>query len=601
MIDIPPNSPSSNPSSSPIGDANRIPPAEQRRRRFAAIWLIPVIALVVTAYLGIRSYATHGPLITIVLKTADGISSGQTQVKYKAVTVGTVEDIALLPDRSAIVVKVRMAAAADSMLTDHARFWVVRPRLNAANISSLSTLVSGTYIQLEPGAPGGIDQRQYLGLDNPPDVAPDEPGTQYTLKADNLGSINAGSSVYYRDLEVGQVISVEGNDAFAPMHINIFVRAPFDKFVRADSRFWGASALTIKNGAGGFQVQLQSFQAFMIGGVAFETPGFAENEPQAPARSEYVFYHSHQIAEASVGTQKLSFITYLHSSINDLASGSPVEIYGMPVGHVTDVRLSVDPAKNDVRVRVAFDIQPEETLSNGMNASLVDYPAIIRQMVQNGMRAKIESSGLVIGQQIVSLEFIPQGSGQSVPQLTTENGVTVLPGDAGGIGGLTEAMGDIAVKLNRIPFDEIGANLNHLLAGANKTVNGPDLQQAIHALAQTMANARDLSRTAKESATPALQRLPDISAQLQQAVQHANDFLGGVNNSYGAQSDFNRNARRVLDQANEAARSIRLLADYLERHPEALLQGKTLSTGKAPVDNADVPPATPAPAASPEE
>lgn len=578
----------------PIGDAHHIPPTEQRRRRFAAIWLIPIIAALITVYLGARSYSSHGPLITITFKTAEGLIAGQTQVKYKAVALGTVEDISLNPDHTGVEVHVRMVAASESMLTDQAKFWVVRPRLNAGNLASLSTLVSGTYIQLDPGKLSDNKTREFAGHENPPDITPDEAGTQYVLKANSLGAINNGSGVYYRDMEVGQVISVNAENGFAPISMVIFVRSPYDKFVRADSRFWSVSGLSIKNGGDSFQVQMQSFQALMIGGVAFETPIAAETQQQAPAKSEYVFYHTHQAAEVASNSRHIDFVTYMQSSVHDLAPGSPVEIYGIPVGHVSEVRLAADKESNTPAVRVAFDIDTEQALGNKLAGDVVDYPTMIEHMVQNGMRVKIESSNLVIGQQIVSLEFSPQaGTAASTATLPQENGAIVLPSESSGLNNLTNSLGEVVSKLNRIPFDTIGASLNHLMLTADKTISGPDMQGAIHSLAITMANARDLSVTAKENATPALQRLPDISAQLQQATEHANEFLNSVDNSYGAHSDFNRNAKHVLEQANDAARSIRLLADYLERHPEALLQGKTLSTGQIPASpegfNADAP------------
>ena len=588
MTNFPPDDKYSRPL--PIADAHRIPAAEQRRRRFAAIWLIPIVAALITLYLGARSYSSHGPLVTISFKTAEGLNAGQTQVKYKAVTLGTVEEIVLKPDGSGVEVRVRMVSAAEPMLTTQARFWVVRARLNAANLSSLSTLVSGTYIQLDPGKSAGVKSDSFTGFDNPPDITPDENGTLYVLKANSLGAINNGSGVYYRDMEVGQVISINADNGFDPISMTVFIRAPYDKFVRADSRFWSASGLSIKGTGDGFQVQLQSFQALMIGGVAFETPSYAESESQAPAKSEYVFYHTHQESIATSNAKHLDFVTYMHSSVHDLAAGSPVEIYGIPVGHVSDVRLTADQQQNQPLVRIAFDIDMEQALGNHPSTEIIDYPAMMEHMVQSGMRVRVESSNLVIGQQIVSLEFVPQNDGaSSSKQLPRENGALVLPSESGGLNGLTDALGDVVNKLNHIPFEAIGANLNHLMATADRTMSGSDLQGAIHSLALTMANARDLSATAKENATPALERLPDISAQLQQAVEHANEFLGSVDNSFGAHSDFNRDARRVLEQADDAARSTRLLADYLQRHPEALLQGKTLSPGQPAGYNADAP------------
>jgi paraquat-inducible protein B len=196
----------------------------------------------------------------------------------------------------------------------------------------------------------------------------------------------------------------------------------------------------------------------------------------------------------------------------------------------------------------------------------------MHDLVQKGLHATLESSDLLIGHDVIALEYAPEKEPAPVEM---EEDALLIPGSGGGMGNIANALGTVAGKLNQIPFDEIGNHLNHLLASADNNFGGPEMKKAVHDLAETLANAQKVSESANQNLTPALQKLPDISNQLQNAVAQANAFMSSVNTGYGEDSDFHRNVKRVVDEVNDAARSIRLLADYLDRHPEALLAGKS--------------------------
>jgi paraquat-inducible protein B len=548
-------------------DLESFPPADEKRRRFSGIWILPIVAALISGYLAIRSYMEHGPDIAISFKSAEGLSVGQTQIKYKAVTLGTVKSIELKPDLSGILVKASMTSSARNFLTDHAKFWVVRPQLNAANISDFQLLVSGTYIQIEPGAPGGDKRTSFTGLEQPPDMRSDQSGRVYLLKAAKLGPIGIGSPVYFRDIEAGQILNYDIGDGTGPIILSVFVRDPYAQFVRPDSRFWNVSGVNVKL-SGGLHIEFQSLQSLLSGGIAFGMPDKAVNEQQAEARTTFPLYNTKQEADMADGV-RFHCVSYFQSAIKDLAPGSPVQIYGVYVGEVTDVKLVFDPEQNKSRIRVAFDIKPNLAFGAAAdnNEDTVD---IMHNLVQKGMRATLSSSDLVAGYQLLSLQFSPKS--QPV-EIANEGDAMIVPGVAGS--DISGAVADIAGKLGQIPFDQIGDHLNHLLTSADTTFGGPEMKQAVHDLADTMSNAQKITKAADENLTPALQKLPEISNQLQSAIAHANEFMGSVNSGYGENSDFHRSVKRVMDEVNDASRSIRLLADYLDRHPEALLAGKS--------------------------
>ena len=548
-----------------------LPEVQVKKHRFSSIWLIPIVAALVAGYLGARSYTEHGPVVKLFFRTADGLSAGQTAVKYKSVVLGTVESIQLRKDRSGVTVRVRMLEKTDGILTDHARFWVEKQHLTTTDISDI---VSGTYIQVDPGEPGGKPQTVFTGLENQPALPADEPGTTYTIDTQRLGSITAGAPVFYRDINVGKVLGYEIGDGTGPITLHVFVRSPYDAFVKSTSYFWNASGFSVKMGPNGLSIELQSLQTVLAGGIAFGTPVGAMKMEQADGKRVFSLYEDRRLAEAGSYGRPVACVTYMQSSVKDLAPGSAVQIFGIDVGEVTDVRLVVDP-QGSAKVRVAFELEPERVFGADSGA---DAGQIIGQLVQNGMRVKMESSSLIAGTEVLSLEFAPK---TEVAEVSTEDGLLVLPGEAGGGGmdGITGALGDIAAKLDRIPFDQIGQHLDHLVMTADKTIGGPEMQQAVKSLEATLANAQELTEQAKQNLGPAMQRLPQISQQLQDAVTQANAFMASVNNGYGQDSDFQRSTKRVLDEANEAARSIRLLADYLDHHPEALIEGKAPDKG----------------------
>jgi paraquat-inducible protein B len=546
----------------------RLVDAVLRRRRFNLIWLVPIIAGGISIYLAVKFLSDRGPLITLSFLTADGITAQQTEVKHKAVSLGMVENVHLSADLKRAVVHVRMKAEALPFLTDHAHFWVVRPRLTPGNVSGLETLVSGAYIEADPGEPGGAPARAFTGLEEPPAVRSDEPGTTFWLSAPRLGSIGPATPVFYRDVTVGEVLSYDIGNGVGPVRIHVFVKAPFDKFVHDATHFWNASGVSLSLGAQGIHVEFGSLQALLAGGIAFETPrAMAASKPSAPDQA-FKLFDSETDADAAGAEDNIPLVAYFDSSVAGLARGAEVEVFGLQVGTVTDVRLTLGAAGTGTRARVAFDLQPERVFANAQVRLEAAPSQAVAALVREGMRAVLESSNLITGQKAISLQYVP---GPAAP-LGHEGNVLVVPSQGGGLDNITASISDIAGKLDKIPFDEIGHDLASALKSVDRTVSGPDMQNALRQLSATLTDISHLARHADEGLTPALKRLPQLSADLQQAVARANALLG--EGGIGSNSDMQRNLGRLLDQVNEAARSIRLLADFLDRHPEALILGR---------------------------
>lgn len=478
---------------------------------FSAVWIIPIVAAFIALYMGWHSYSQSGPVITIAFNSAEGVVAGQTQIKYRAVAMGTVSDIRLDPKFQKVLVKVKMTAAAQDLITDKTQFWIVRPRLTPGNLSGIETLVSGSYIQCDPGLTKGAPQTSFVGLEEAPATRSDEKGQTFKLQADRLGSIGRGSPIYYRDIAVGEVLNYDIGNGFGPLTLTIFVREPYNKMINNSSRFWNTSSLLVNLGPTGLQLQLQSLQALFSGGIAFYTP---KRESDAPDNNQvFLLYPNKQEADLADFKKPIAFISYFDSSFKNIGPGSPVYIRGIQVGEVKTVKLVMDYDNTSIKVQVHFTLQSERAFLQSKVDS-IDPLLVTQHLVEKGLRVKVDSGGILPGQNGLSLEFVPNAA----PAEAYRDGDYIfMPSQPGGGGfdAIVDALSDIAAKLNHIPLEQISANLNNLLTTANGAVKGLD-----------------------------------------------------------SNSDFQRDARRTLDQVNDAARSIRLLAEYLNHHPEALIRGR---------------------------
>ncbi|TPG44892.1 MCE family protein [Roseomonas nepalensis] len=561
------------------GDGREAPPgpgvaeATTRRRRFSFVWLVPLAALLVAGYLGWRSLSDRGPLVTVTFRNADGLTAGQTAVRYKAVQVGTVEAVRLSDDLRQVRAAIRMNAEIAPRLTERARFWVVRPRLTAGNVSGLETIVSGSFIEFDPGSEQGEARRDFTGLDDPPGVRSDEPGRVFTLEARRAGSLDRGSPVIFHDVNVGEVLGLDAPGLDGKVNLRAFVRAPYDRYLREGSRFWNASGVNLRVGAEGVKLELESLRALLSGGVAFDTPSEFQDQPPVPDGARFQLYEDLEAAIAATSKERLEFLVYFDGSVRGLGPGAPVEMRGVRIGSVLDRSLEFVPADETFRVPVHLAIEPSRISfpEAGAVRTKEDVLSFTRRMVERGLRAQLQSASLLTGQMLVSLDFHPDAA---PAEARLQGGDIVLPSLGGG-SDLMGALSGVAGRIERLPLDEIGRNLNAALASVNGLVGGPELRGAVGALSGALEGVQELVRTADAGLTPLMRRLPGIASNLDQAIGRANAAVASIQRGYGGDSTVNRELERLLARANDTARSVRLLAEYLDRHPEALIRGRT--------------------------
>lgn len=543
----------------------------RRSRRVPVIWLIPIIAIAIGAWLAWDTISKEGPKITITFDSAEGLQAGQSQLRFRDIVLGTVKSLALAPDNSHVIVTIDTTRQAGPLLTDKTVFWVVKPRLFAGNLSGLDTLLSGAYVGMLPGTTAGKPQRTFTGHEDPPVLGAHVPGHTFLLRATKVGSISAGSPVFFRDLNVGEVLGWDVEDMARRVVIHAFVRSPYDRYVNDDTRFWNASGMSVNLGAAGVELQIESLRALLLGGIAFSTPDEQANAPMSVEDHVFPLFANEKAAEAASYTREIPLVSYFNGSVRGLAAGSEVVMHGLVVGHVTNVSITYDRATDTVVAPVQYEVEPERIVGVGKRVFATTRETM-EDVLRHGLRASLASANLITGQQMISLDFAKNAP--PVP-LEMQGNAFVLPtAEGSGLAGLQASVGALLDKVSEVPFREIGDNLNRLLKTTNSTISGPELQQALKNLSATLESAKDLTENLNSGTSPAMRQLPTIVKQLEQTITGLDKLVSSLNNGYGGDTQFSRDLDRLLRQANDAVSSFRALADLLTRHPEALVKGR---------------------------
>ena len=517
------------------------------------------------AWLAWDTLSKEGPTIKVSFDSGEGLQAGQSQLKYKDIVFGTVKSLELAPDRAHVVVTIATTHEAKPLLTEGTLFWVVKPRFFAGNISGIETLLSGSYVGMLPAANPGKSQHEFAGREDPPVLGTYVPGRTFLLKSKRIGSVSVGSPIFFRDLNVGEVLGWDIADMAEYVTIHAFVRAPYDGYVHDQTRFWNASGLSIKLGGAGIDVQMESLKALLLGGIAFETPVADIHTVETAADHVFPLFADHEMANAASYTRKIPAISYFPGSVSGLAPGASVTVHGLKVGEVTEVRLSYDAAKDEILAPVRYEIEPERVVGVGKRVFNTDAESV-QALLKQGLRASLQSANLITGQQNVALDFVTDAPEAEV---TMDGPDFVVPATEGaGFSGLTASATELLNKVNQMPFEQIGKDLEGILKSVNDVARGPQMKKAVTDLAGMIASAQGMIQRLDTK------QLPELVSGLEKTLTSANKLVLSLDSGYGDNTKFNRDMERLLVQANDALRSIRALSDLLARHPEALIKGR---------------------------
>jgi paraquat-inducible protein B len=533
------------PSGPPRNEPPQLPDPEIVTRRGwlpSLVWLIPLIAALIGVGLVVKSIVEKGPTITISFISAEGLEPGKTKVKYKDVDIGFVKTIKLAQNHSRVQVVVQLTKEAEDFAVKDSRFWVVRPRIGASGVSGLGTLLSGSYIGVDGGR-STETRNEFVGLEAPPAVTVDQKGHQFTLRGESLGSIDIGSPIFYRRVQVGQVTGFSLDKDGTGVTMQVFVSAPFDQYVGTNSRWWHASGVDLRLDSGGFKLNTQSLATVIVGGLAFQSPPGQAVGEQAPNNMTFRLGADEVDAMREPDGEPVRVVMNFNQSLRGLTVGAPVDFRGIVLGQVTNIGVEYDPQAHNFTMPVTMNLYPDrlrrrsrdKTPETGSSES----QSMLQALVKHGLRGQLRTGNLITGQLYVALDIFPKASPATVDVTRDPIELPTIPNT---LDELQLQVADIAKKLDQVPFDQIGNNLNTALKNADKLFTRLDNE--------VVPQARDTLAAAKQT-------FGSAEATLQQ------------------DSPLQSDVHQALQELTRTLQSLNALSDYLERHPESLLRGKS--------------------------
>ncbi|MEM6582231.1 MAG: intermembrane transport protein PqiB [Pseudomonadota bacterium] len=446
---------------------NDLKPDIKKGRGFNPIWIVPIVAVVVGIYMVIHTKMNEGPQITISFDTAESLEAGKTKIRYRDVDIGMVEDVTLTDSLSGILVTAKMTKNAEPLLREDTRFWVVRARVGAGSVTGLGTLLSGAYIQLDPGV-SKTKERRFVGLEEPPLTPADAPGVRLVLHSEHAGSLNAGDVIVYNGFKVGRIEGITFDSQKKEVLYDAFIDAPYDDLVTTSTRFWNTSGITVTASASGVEVQTSSMETILLGGVAFGTiPGIPPGEKVSSGAS-FKLNRSYSELAQDPFRYRSYFVVEFSQSLRGLASGAPVEYRGIQIGQVDRIMVQElvrsGLAGGGSAIPVLIYLEPGRLGAGDTRAMVQQMSSNVENGVAQGLRASLQTGNLITGQLYVSFDFYDDVEPAEPQEF---EGYTVLPTIPTGLGQLEKQVGDLLDKVNALP-------LNSLLVSADNSLQTLD-------------------------------------------------------------------------------------------------------------------------------
>jgi paraquat-inducible protein B len=538
-----------------LGDVPEARPAPRRRGLSItqAIWIIPLLAIGVVGWLVTSEWLQRGPTITLHFGSGEGIEAGKTRIKYRNVDVGEVSSVRLSSDRKGVLVSAEMSRDAAPLLVEDTRFWVVRPRVSGSEISGLATLLSGSFIGMDAGQ-SGTARRDFVGLDQQPVVSADEPGREFVLQGGSLGSLDIGSSVFFHGMRVGQVLSTDLRPDGRGVQLRAFIRAPYDRFVTGNTRFWHASGLDVTVDSNGLRLRTESIVSVLVGGVAFETPPGANDQEPAAADTVFRLFDSQTQAVHRSPSQMVEHVATFTDSVRGLGVGAQVEFKGFAIGEVAAIDIAFDTQRRrfvfPVRLAIYKDIEASirnpQTATGEQPRRFEIERLLSRESFERGLRAQLRTGNLLTGQRYVAIDFFPEHRDDELTAAVEAGREIPTVPDA--FGEIQASISRIVKKLENVPLEELAGDVRRTLSTVDSAVKS--IERAMSGLDREL--------------------IPSATKTLDEARAAARDVRSLVAQDAPATQEL----RGALRDLSRAADAIRQLADTLERQPEALLRGR---------------------------
>lgn len=537
-----------------------IKPAKQatthRSSGISPAWLVPLVALVVAGWLGFQSWRERGVEIVITFDSAAGIEVNKTELRFKDVRVGVVRQLHLSDDLNEVRVTVEVDHAIADKLSSNSRFWVVTPKISASGISGLNTLISGVFLGVDPGDPG-TPLEEFEGSLTPLSVGSETEGTRFRLRADSLGSLSPGSPIYYREVPAGEVLDYQLLEGGRFVSLDIFVRAPYDRYVHRESRFWNVSGFGVELSDRGLKAQVSSLASVVAGGIAFDTPDDLINPQPAEEQQEFLLYPDEQAVSDGIYTLRYYYRLNFVGSVRGLNVGASVEFRGIPVGEVVSVRFA-EPYDQQYSIDVLIAFEPER-----LQGPLQDYQvfhARLDELVAGGMKAQLKSGNLLTGALFVDLVMEPELPGQIVE---VADRYPLLPTADAPLDQLSRQMTELLRKANEFPLEQLGQDLSASLSSLRAVLAEVEQQRLPLKLEQTLGEIDGVSGALRQTL-----------AQTSNSLLQLASTLHTLEKTVAPDAPLVYELQQMAREVKQASVSFRRFTDELNRTPNALIFGK---------------------------
>ena len=461
-----------------------------KRRGISGIWVVPIVAVLLGAWMVFYTWSNEGPEVTITFTTAEGIEAGKTKIKARSVVVGIVESVLLGDDFESVVVTAKLERNAIPLLREDTQFWVVRARIGMGGVSGLGTILSGGYLELSPGA-GKKGRREFDGLEIPPMTPVGTPGVHLRLVSEQAGSVGAGDPIYYKGYRAGRIENTHFDVDTQEVRYSAFIDAPFDDLVTTATHFWNVSGISFSATADGISLSTGSLQSLLFGGVAFGLPdGMAPGSPVADG-TVYDLYPNEPAINERPYRYAVEYVVAFDRSVRGLKPGAPVEYRGLPSGRVERILLEELAETNDASGRrgegspipVLIRLEPGRLAMGDSPKGIQTLQEAIRLSVGNGLRANLATGSLITGSLYVALDMYPDEAAAEVGSFA---GRPTIPTIAGGLEAIEHRVTKLLDKLNRLPLDDVTRSANATLKAADNTL--VELQRTVEELRLLLAS-----------------------------------------------------------------------------------------------------------------
>lgn len=503
----------------------------------------------------VKNLGSGGPEIQIRFETADGVIAGNTELKCRSVSIGKVTKIELSDDLQSVSVFCDLNAGNEHLLRKGTRFWVVKPRVSAMDVSGLGTLLTGAYIELDPGS-GKRGGKKWEGLETPPATSRTIPGRRLTLVSDEARSLIVGSPVYYRGFEVGRVESRHLDLVERRIEYEVFVEEKYQNLVTRNTRFWNTSGIDISAGVDGFKVRTPSFQAMVSGGVSFFVPeGLAAGELVEDG-AIFELHRDADSAASSTFNPTLQLLLLFDQSVRGLSKNAPVEYRGITIGRVRNISFDYVPQLDNQKVPVLVEIDPSLLRASRPDDAEEDTNQLA-DAVHNGLRATLKTGSLLTGAMYVDFDYYPD---EITEELAYQGDLPVVPTMYSGFAQLEVKLASILEKIDKLP-----------------------LENAVNQFATTAEESREVlkelslvAKSARETMdNPEFKALP---ADLKKTITELEKSIVSLGPDGAVQGDL----LRTLDEFRAAMRSMEALSDTIKEKPNSILFGKEFSKDPVP-------------------